>query len=121
MANRIYKSLYGAIDKHGQLSQFQLVHPWLCKVCCLPGRSALFEEGNVSTWIHPLGTWDLNFDGKIDAKDIGRAGKAFGSLPGSSRWDIEADVNLDGKIDAKDIGAICKKFGKSVSPWPPDP
>jgi hypothetical protein len=72
-------------------------------------------------WIHPLGTWDLNFDGKIDAKDIGRAGKAFGSLPGSSRWDIEADVNLDGKIDAKDIGAICKKFGKSVSPWPPDP
>ena len=70
-------------------------------------------------WIHPLGTWDINFDGKIDIKDVAAVSKAFGSLPGDPAWNIEAEVTCDFKIDIKDVAAVSKRFGQFVSPWPP--
>jgi ABC-type transport system substrate-binding protein len=58
---------------------------------------------------------DLNYDMKVDVKDIFAAAKAFGSqpppFPGSDRWDERADVNDDYKVDVKDIFAIAKLFG----------
>jgi len=70
-------------------------------------------------WIHPLGTWDINFDGKIDIKDVAAVSKAFGTLPGDPAWNIEAEVTCDFKIDIKDVAAVSKRFGQFVSPWPP--
>jgi hypothetical protein len=72
-------------------------------------------------WIHQLGTWDINFDGKIDIKDVAAVSKAFGTLPGDPAWNIEAEVTCDFKIDIKDVAAVSKRFGQFVSPWPPDP
>jgi hypothetical protein len=80
------------------------------------------RKARIPPWIYPLADWDVNFDGKIDTKDVARVSKAFGTMPGSAGWDIEADVNYDGKIDTKDIAAIAKHFGQCYHPWPiPDP
>jgi len=64
--------------------------------------------------------YDVNYDGKVDAKDIGVVGKSFGSSPGPPmhpRWCYRADVNNDRKVDAKDLGFVCSLFGKSSTPW----
>ena len=60
---------------------------------------------------------DLNYDIKVDVKDVFAAAKAYGSqpppFPGNERWDERADVNDDLKVDVKDIFAIAKMFGWS--------
>jgi hypothetical protein len=55
-------------------------------------------------------------DLKVDGRDITLAAKAFGTVPGSSRWNPVCDVNHDYKIDGRDITIIAKQFG-----WPPPP
>jgi len=56
---------------------------------------------------------DINYDGKVDIKDIALAAKAFGSYPGHPSWRMEADLPpTDGKVDIKDIARIAKDFGK---------
>ncbi len=50
-------------------------------------------------------------DFKVDMRDVGRAAKAFGSVPGHPRWDPACDVNDDFKVDMRDIGNIARKFG----------
>jgi ABC-type branched-subunit amino acid transport system substrate-binding protein len=76
------------------------------------------RKTQIPLWMYDLALWDLNFDGKVDVKDVARAAKGFGALPGDARWDIECDINLDGKIDVKDIAAVAKKFGARHEPWP---
>jgi len=56
---------------------------------------------------------DLNGDRKVEMKDIAIAARAFGSVPGDSRWDPRADLNRDVKVDMKDITIIAKSFGKA--------
>jgi peptide/nickel transport system substrate-binding protein len=65
---------------------------------------------------------DVNYDGKVDMKDIGAVAKAFGSNYGPpihSRWVFKADVNRDRKVDMKDIGYVAKQFGKTSPAWTP--
>jgi len=50
-------------------------------------------------------------DFKVDIKDIFRAAKAYGSYPGSLKWDPASDVDDNFKVDIKDIFAIAKKYG----------
>lgn len=50
-------------------------------------------------------------DGKVDGKDIATAAKAFGTVPGDTRWSTISDINHDYKVDGKDIASIAKKFG----------
>jgi hypothetical protein len=57
--------------------------------------------------------YDLNFDGKVDLKDVYLVGKAFGSSPGDPKWNPLADVNRDGRIDLKDYFVLAKHFGHS--------
>jgi peptide/nickel transport system substrate-binding protein len=68
--------------------------------------------------------YDVNYDGKIDMKDIGSAAASFGSFygpPTSPRWVYRCDVNNDRKIDMKDIGMVAQNFGKTSTPWTPPP
>ncbi|MEM2768264.1 MAG: ABC transporter substrate-binding protein [Candidatus Bathyarchaeia archaeon] len=95
-------------------------HGFIKQVVC-PTDQPFSRKTKFPPWIHPLGDVDLNFDGKIDMKDVARVSKAFGSLPGDPRWDLECDVTYDGKIDMKDVATVSKNFGKFVQPWPPDP
>ncbi|MEM3752883.1 MAG: ABC transporter substrate-binding protein [Candidatus Bathyarchaeia archaeon] len=76
------------------------------------------KKTKIPPWMYPLSDWDINFDGVIDVRDISTGGRAFGSVPGTSRWNIEADINLDDVIDIRDISAIGRNFGKSATTWP---
>ncbi len=55
---------------------------------------------------------DINGDGKVDGKDIATAAKAFGTVPGDPRWNLDCDINGDGKVDGKDIVLVARNFGK---------
>lgn len=63
---------------------------------------------------------DLNFDNKVDMRDISLAGRAFGSFIGHPRWNPKADITgaeylvPDGMVDMKDLSLIARNFGKSV-------
>jgi hypothetical protein len=67
---------------------------------------------------------DLNGDSKVDIKDLGEAGKAFGShgpnfwSPGSppdSDWNQNADLNVDNQVNLHDLIIICSNYGESTS------
>jgi len=59
-------------------------------------------------------------DLKVNVKDTYACGKAFGSKPGYSNWNSEADVNGDFKVDIKDYYAISQNYGW-VAPNPLGP
>lgn len=65
---------------------------------------------------------DVNYDGKVDMKDIGTTVKGFGATYGPPihpRWHFRCDFNNDRKIDMKDIGGVAKNFGKTSPIWTP--
>jgi len=51
-------------------------------------------------------------DGKADIRDIAMLAKAFGSYPGRSNWNPNADINDNDKVDIKDIAIVAKNYGK---------
>lgn len=54
---------------------------------------------------------DINGDGKVDITDVALVSKAFGSRPGSPRWDARCDTDLNGVIDITDVAFVSKLFG----------
>jgi len=69
--------------------------------------------------IYPTNIGDLDFNGKVDARDIALICKAFGSSAtvDTKRWNPNYDINKDGKIDVRDIAVVCRNFGwKTVDP-----
>jgi peptide/nickel transport system substrate-binding protein len=85
------------------------------------------EEALQSTAAQPysyLLPVDINYDGKVDMKDIGVTAKGFGANYGPPihpRWVFRCDFNNDRKIDMKDIGRAAKQFGKTSPVWVPPP
>lgn len=68
----------------------------------------LYIDGLIhAVWLVP----DVNGDGKMDMRDIGAVVRAFGSYPGSPRWDVFVDFNSDGLIDMKDVAVSASIFG----------
>jgi len=61
---------------------------------------------------------DVNRDGVVDLSDIFFVANAFGSYPGSERWDPNADVNSDGEIELLDFYLISAKLGAHVCVFP---
>jgi len=59
---------------------------------------------------------DINGDRVVDGKDIAITARAFGSYPGSARWNPIADINQDFEVDGKDLALIAKKFGQTWNP-----
>lgn len=57
---------------------------------------------------------DVNFDGRVNMKDIGLAASVFDSHSGDQRWKPAADINEDGKIDMTDIASIADYFGQCI-------
>ena len=55
---------------------------------------------------------DLNFDGKVDIRDIAIVAYSFGSYASDPRWNPIADINEDGKVDIRDIAIVASNFGK---------
>jgi len=59
------------------------------------------------TYKSELPTGDI----KVDIQDVARASGAFGTYPGSLRWNTLVDQNGDYKIDIQDLARISAKFG----------
>jgi peptide/nickel transport system substrate-binding protein len=65
---------------------------------------------------------DVNYDGKVDMKDVGWVCKAYGSYygpPPHARWNFRCDVSNDRKVDMKDVGFVCQKYGAVSLVWTP--
>ncbi len=63
--------------------------------------------------------WDMNDDGKTDMEDIGLVAHAFGSFPGTPRWNPSADITgqaylaPDETVDMRDIALTSRHFGET--------
>jgi len=77
------------------------------------GNVTAYRIGEFQTPWEPIPYFDINYDYKIDMKDIATIARSFGSCLGFDRYDFCADLNFDVKIDMKDIGKCCKFFGKA--------
>jgi PKD repeat protein len=58
---------------------------------------------------------DANGDRKVDVYDAIIMANAFGSHPGSARWNAVADANEDGIVDIYDAIMLVSNFGKTYS------
>lgn len=67
-----------------------------------------------SPWLGNIA--DLNWDNKVDIRDVATAAVAFGEFVGRPRWNPIADVNNDGKVDIRDIVIVASNFGWIMDP-----
>jgi len=61
--------------------------------------------------MYPTNIGDINYDGKVDVRDVARVAAAFGETPDRPRWDPICDINCDNKIDVKDVSLVARNFG----------
>jgi parallel beta-helix repeat protein len=61
--------------------------------------------------MHPTNIADINYDGKVDVRDVSRVAAAFGETVGRPRWDPICDIVPDGKINVKDVALVCWNYG----------
>jgi len=66
--------------------------------------------------IIPNNLADLNWDYKVDIRDVAKAAHAFGTWEDMPRWDPEADINGDGVVNIRDIALIASYFGWMMDP-----
>jgi hypothetical protein len=59
---------------------------------------------------HLLG--DFNKNGVVDLKDVMEVATAYGSSPGSPKWNSVCDLNGDLVVDMKDYLIVCKNYGQ---------
>ena len=57
-------------------------------------------------------TADINRDGVVDGEDLMILGRAYGSSPGSSRWNADADLDGDGDVDNSDLEILKANYGR---------
>lgn len=54
---------------------------------------------------------DVNTDGRVDIIDVATVSFAFGSTPGTPRWNPAADLDLNGIVDIIDAAIVAYDFG----------
>lgn len=57
---------------------------------------------------------DVNSDGAVDIYDAILLANAFGSSPGSPKWDVRADLKRDNIIDIFDAILLSGNYGKTI-------
>ena len=78
----------------------------------------LWDVKNVTVKILPH-IADLNEDGKVDILDLAIFGKAYGSIPGSDRWNPRADIDGNNVINIIDGAAIARSYNMCADPIDP--
>ena len=61
---------------------------------------------------------DINGDGIVSIQDVVIAASAFGTRPGSPKWNPDADIRPDHIISIVDLVIICVNFGAKRQPPP---
>jgi len=59
---------------------------------------------------------DINGDFRVSLSDLSLLAKAYGSTPGSQKWNANADINSDNRVSLSDLSILAKNYGKSVTP-----
>jgi parallel beta-helix repeat protein len=78
------------------------------------GETDTSDNNFTDGWVVVAMVGDVNADGKVEGKDLGKVAWCFGSYPGAPpplTWDPNCDINNDGKIDGKDLGTVAWNFG----------
>jgi hypothetical protein len=83
----------------------------------VPGETNTADNNCTGGWIIVSIPCDITGptgwpDGKVTMRDIAIVARAFGSKPGASNWNPNADINNDGKIDMKDVALAARNFGQ---------
>jgi len=58
---------------------------------------------------------DINGDGVVDASDVARINRSYGSKPEQSKWDPLADLNRDDLIDCRDLLIVGRHYGNTAT------
>ncbi len=80
----------------------------------VPGETPGNAAGNsmsVLSAVHILPFGDVDQDGEVSIIDASIVAYAFGSSPGSPRWNPYADINNDGIVDIIDASIMAANFG----------
>ncbi len=86
----------------------------------LPGESDTLDNIHSFATITVTITGDVDGNGWVDMRDIGKCCLSFGSSWWLPSWNANCDFNNDEKIDMRDIGLCCGNFGKKC-PIPQQP
>jgi PKD repeat protein len=78
----------------------------------------LWDVKNVTVKILPH-IADLNEDGKVDILDLAIFARAYGSIPGSDRWNARADLDGNHVINILDGVVIARSYNMCVNPIDP--
>jgi hypothetical protein len=57
---------------------------------------------------------DLNGDGQVNIVDVTIVASAFGSRPGSPKWNLDADIDKNGVVNIVDVSIVARDFGKAM-------
>jgi len=52
--------------------------------------------------------------GKVDLSDLVALAKAYGSKPGDSNWNSNADINNAGVVNLADLVTLAQHYGQSA-------
>jgi hypothetical protein len=64
--------------------------------------------------MNPYVMGDVNYDGRIDMRDVGFVARRFGLVQTDPLWSAHSDLNEDGIIDMRDVGITARKFGQVI-------
>jgi len=56
---------------------------------------------------------DANGDAVVDATDLLLLNQAYGSVLGSSNWNVNCDFNEDSRVNVSDLETLGKNYGKA--------
>ncbi len=87
---------------------------FLASVAPVPGETVGDSGDNtllVKRLVHVIPLGDVNQDGKVDFFDVLIFAAAYGSSPGSSRWNPYCDINGNGTVDFLDLLVLAANYG----------
>lgn len=87
-------------------------------VVVAPNDQDFSRRWMIAITMYSLDGFDISLDGKVNILDAIRLAGAFGTRPGDTNWNIEADIKVNGVINILDAISLASKFGKSVTPFP---
>jgi len=92
----------------------------------IDGKVTIILMGDITGPEDPPGSGEYPPDGVVDGWDMTALSKAYGSTPGASNWNEDADMTgpenppasgeypPDGKVDGWDMTAASKNYGISI-------
>ena len=81
-------------------------------VTSVPGESELKNNVYTNGMLKVTRLGDINGDNMVDILDIAMVARAYGSYPGHSRWNANADLDNNNIIDILDIAKVARNYGK---------